>query len=296
MAIYRNVSLSFWEDNKIVDDFTHKDKYFLLYLLTNPHTNLIGCYEISVKQMSNELGLDKSEVEELLTRMEQVHKVILYAEETKEILIKNWHKYNWTKSEKLLKKVESLIQYIKSEKLRKELEKILERYRVSIGYPYPRYTSVSVSVSDSDLNINNNININNLDNSTKLNNLDNKEELIFSNIFSTIEKNFGRTIAPLEVDVIKSWIADSISEELIVYAIQISVCNNACSVKYIDAILQTWKREKITTIVQAKKEQENFKEKKNKIENLPDWFDKDVKKDLSTESTKELEDLLEDFK
>ena len=157
MAIYRNVSLSFWEDNKVVDNFTYKDKYFLLYLLTNPHTNLIGCYEVSIRQMSNELELDKSEVEELLTRMEQVHKVILYAEETKEILIKNWHKYNWTKSEKLLKKVESLIQYIKSEKLRKELEKILERYRVSIGYPYPRYTSVSVSVSDSDLNINNNI-------------------------------------------------------------------------------------------------------------------------------------------
>lgn len=262
MAIYRNVSLSFWEDNKIVDNFTYKDKYFLLYLLTNPHTNLIGCYEVSIRQMSNELGLDKSEVEELLTRMEQVHKVILYAEETKEILIKNWHKYNWTKSEKLLKKVESLTQYIKSEKLRKELEKILERYRVSIGYPYPRYTSVSVSVSDSDLNINNNININNLDNSTKLNNLDNKEELIFSNIFSTIEKNFGRTIAPLECDVIKSWVDNNISEELIVYATQIAVCNNACSVKYIDRILEDWQKKKITTLEQAKKANEKFKNKK----------------------------------
>ena len=262
MAIYRNVSLSFWEDNKIVDDFTYKDKYFLLYLLTNPHTNLIGCYEISVKQMSNELGLDKSEVEELLTRMEQVHQVIFYAGETKEILIKNWHKYNWTKSEKLLKKVESLTKYIKSKKLRSYMEEILKKYMVSIGYPYTMDTSVSVSVSDPDLNINNNININNLDNSTKLNNLDNKEELIFSNIFSTIEKNFGRTIAPLEVDVIKSWIADSISEELIVYAIQISVCNNACSIKYIDTIIQSWKKKNILTLEQAKKENDNFKNKK----------------------------------
>ena len=263
MAIYRNVSLSFWEDNKVVDNFTYKDKYFLLYLLTNPHTNLIGCYEVSIRQMSNELELDKSEVEELLTRMEQVHKVILYAEETKEILIKNWHKYNWTKSEKLLKKVESLIQYIKSEKLRKELEKILERYRVSIGYPYPRYTSVSVSVSDSDLYINNNININNLDN---------KEELIFSNIFSTIEKNFGRTIAPLECDVIKSWVDNNISEELIVYATQIAVCNNACSIKYIDRILEGWQRKKITTLELAKKENEKFKNKKeSKTDEREKW-------------------------
>lgn len=264
MAIYRNVALSFWEDNKIVDDFTYKDKYFLLYLLTNPHTNLIGCYEISVKQMSNELGLDKSEVEELLTRMEQVHQVIFYAGETKEVLIKNWHKYNWTKSEKLLKKVESLTKYIKSKKLRNYMEEILKKYMVSIGYQYTMDTSVSVSVSvsDSDLNINNNININNLDNSTKLNNLDNKEELIFSNIFSTIEKNFGRTIAPLEKDVIKTWIDDNISEELIVYAIQIAVCNNACSIKYVDTILYSWKRKNILTLEQAKKENDNFKNKK----------------------------------
>ena len=31
MAIYRNVSLSFWEDIKIVDDFTPEDRYFYLY-------------------------------------------------------------------------------------------------------------------------------------------------------------------------------------------------------------------------------------------------------------------------
>lgn len=253
MAIYRNVSLSFWEDNKIVDDFTYKDKYFLLYLLTNPHTNLIGCYEISVKQMSNELGLDKSEVEELLTRMEQVHQVIFYAGETKEILIKNWHKYNWTKSEKLLKKVENLTKYIKSKKLRSYMEEILKKYMVSIGYPYTMDTSVSVSVTVSDTDINNNNNI-------------------FNNIFSTIEKNFGRTIAPLEVDVIKSWVDNNISEELIVYATQIAVCNNACSVKYIDRILEDWQRKKITTLEQAKKANEKFKNKKeSKTDEREKW-------------------------
>lgn len=265
MAIYRTVSLTFWEDNKIVDDFTYKDKYFLLYLLTNPHTNLIGCYEVSIRQMSNELGLDKSEVEELLTRMEQVHKVILYAEETKEILIKNWHKYNWTKSDKLLKKVEVLIQYIKNERLKKELEEILKKYRVSIGYLYPRDTSVTDTV----LNINNNINLNN---NTKLNILDNKKELIFNNIFSTIERNFGRTIAPLECDVIKSWVDNNISEELIVYATQIAVCNNACSVKYIDRILEDWQRKKITTLEQAQKANEKFKNKKeSKTDEREKW-------------------------
>lgn len=38
MARYRNVSTSFWEDNKVVDDFTPEDKYIYLYCMTNPHT------------------------------------------------------------------------------------------------------------------------------------------------------------------------------------------------------------------------------------------------------------------
>ena len=59
MAIYRTVSMSFWTDNKVTDDFTPEDRYFYLYLFTNPHTNLCGCYEISIKQIANEMGYSK---------------------------------------------------------------------------------------------------------------------------------------------------------------------------------------------------------------------------------------------
>ena len=89
---------------------------------------------------------------------------------------------------------------------------------------------------------------------------------------STIERNFGRTIAPLEYDVIKSWVDNNISEELIVYATQIAVCNNACSVKYIDRILEDWQRKKITTLEQAKKANEKFKNKKeSKTDEREKW-------------------------
>ncbi|MFR8334921.1 MAG: hypothetical protein ACLU9S_23255 [Oscillospiraceae bacterium] len=30
-----------------------------LYCMTNPHTNLCGCYEVSIKQMANETGLQQ---------------------------------------------------------------------------------------------------------------------------------------------------------------------------------------------------------------------------------------------
>ena len=156
MAIYRNVSLSFWEDIKIVDDFTPEDRYFYLYLLTNPHTNLLGCYQVSFKQMINETGYNKDTIEKIIDRMVNIHNVIIFDSKTNEIFIKNWYKYNWTRSEKLLKKVEKLIEYIKSEELKKYLEKILNQYRVSIGYLYTMDTSVSVSDSVTDILNNNN--------------------------------------------------------------------------------------------------------------------------------------------
>ena len=33
MAIYRNVSMNFWTDSKVDDEFTPEEKYFMLYLL-----------------------------------------------------------------------------------------------------------------------------------------------------------------------------------------------------------------------------------------------------------------------
>ena len=78
MAFYRTIQITFWTDTKIVDDFTPEDKYFYLYLFTNPHTNLCGCYEISKNQMSIELGYTKEVVERLIKRFSEIHKVINY--------------------------------------------------------------------------------------------------------------------------------------------------------------------------------------------------------------------------
>lgn len=114
MAIYRNIQMSFWTDSKVVDDFTPEDKYFFLYLLTNPHTNLSGCYELSIKQASNETGYTRDVVENLLTRFEEVHNIVRYSRVTKEVLILNWSKFNWTKSKDFQKPLIKEIKSVKS--------------------------------------------------------------------------------------------------------------------------------------------------------------------------------------
>jgi hypothetical protein len=154
MAIYRNIRISFWTDSKIIDDFTPEDRYFYLYLFTNPHTNLAGCYEISMKQMSVELGYDVSAVSSLIRRFADVHKVIKFSEETKEILILNWHKYNWTKSEKFRKPLGEEIAQVKDRAFREYLIGLFNENTVFIPYQHPTDTTVAVTdtvtVSDTD--------------------------------------------------------------------------------------------------------------------------------------------------
>lgn len=156
MAIYRTISQSFWTDIKVVDDFTPEDKFFYLYLLTNPHTNLCGCYEFSIKTAADETGYSKETIEKLLHRFESVHKIIKYEPTTKEILLFNWHKFNWNKSPNTILAIEKLLSYVKSAEFRNVLMELIDKYKNGddtpcIGYAYPIEPSVSVSdtVSDS---------------------------------------------------------------------------------------------------------------------------------------------------
>ena len=149
MAIYRSVHVSFWEDAKVVDNFTPEDKYFMLYCLTNSHTNISGCYEISIKQMSNELGYDKDTIEKLIDRFKNIHKILDYDKDTKELFIKNWYKYNWTGSSKLEQAIINSINEIKSVKFKQELIDIYNsRDTLSIPYTYDSDTTVTVTVTD----------------------------------------------------------------------------------------------------------------------------------------------------
>lgn len=137
MAIYRTVALSFWTDSKVTEEFTPEDRYFYLYLFTNPHTNLAGCYEISIRQISLETGYSTETINRLLQRFSEIHKVAYYSTETREVLIYNWHKYNWTSSEKFRKPLEREIAAIKNSSFKEYLTAIFNGEKnVSLGGRY----------------------------------------------------------------------------------------------------------------------------------------------------------------
>ena len=147
MATYRTVHISFWTDTKVDDDFTPEDKYFYLYLLTNPHTNICGCYEISMKQMVRETGYNEDTVKRLLNRMEYTHNVIQYDASTKEVFIPRWGKYNWFNSKDTMAGVAKVVSCIKSERFKQAITEgpLMGVYRPPLG---GGGTSVTDTVTD----------------------------------------------------------------------------------------------------------------------------------------------------
>ena len=102
-----------------------------------------------------------------------------------------------------------------------------------------------------------------------------------SNIFETIEKEFGRTLSPIEYEIIKAWLDNNISEDLIKEALKEATFNGVSNLRYIDKILYEWGKKGFITSEDVK----NNKKKRNASKEIPedknvdleimdwDWFD-----------------------
>ena len=99
MAIFRKVHTSFWSDT-FISDLDKDKKLFYLYILTNERTTQCGIYEISKKQISFDLGYSIDTVCKLLQYFIKLGK-IRYNEQTKELAVGNWLKYNGSTSPKV---------------------------------------------------------------------------------------------------------------------------------------------------------------------------------------------------
>ena len=89
--------------------------------------------------------------------------------------------------------------------------------------------------------------------------LDKEENKTFDSgdIFSIFESEFGRPISSMECQIIKGWIDDKFSIELIMEALKEAIYNGATSLKYIETILYSWRKKGYKT-------KEDVREAKNK--------------------------------
>lgn len=115
------------------------------------------------------------------------------------------------------------------------------------------------------------INIDNLYNKLLYLVINEEKEEEPTNIFSVFESEFGRTLAPMEYEIINSWIDSGYSEELIIAALKEAVYNGVFKLNYIDKILYEWNKKGIKSKSDIEKDKDKFKTKKEEKKELYDY-------------------------
>lgn len=112
MALYRQLHVSFWRDG-FITKCSRDERYFYLYLMTNSNTSQCGIYELPKKIMHQEADLDMDTVDLLLQKLIDSNK-IEYCEETEEIFLRNWIRYNRNSSLSTIKFMKDELDSVKN--------------------------------------------------------------------------------------------------------------------------------------------------------------------------------------
>lgn len=80
------------------------------------------------------------------------------------------------------------------------------------------------------------------------------------NLFSIFEKEFGRPLSPMELEMISNWVdQDRYPDELILTALKEAVFAGKVHFRYIDRILLEWSRNRVRTAQDAKAYTQKFR-------------------------------------
>lgn len=108
-------------------------------------------------------------------------------------------------------------------------------------------------------------------------------------IYAFLSTNFGYCIPPIQLEKFEEW-RRAFTDDIIKYAIEKCCSNNARTFSYLEGILKAWRSKGFKLLEECKTES------KKKKDDLPEWANKDVKKEISEESKKQMEEILKDYK
>ena len=113
---------------------------------------------------------------------------------------------------------------------------------------------------------------------------DNKKEIA---VFEYIEREFGRTLGATELEIIKAWLENNMSEDLIKEAVKEAVSNGVFKLRYIDKILYEWGKKGINSVeaVEDSRKKKSINKENGTDNNIDldalewNWFDDENEED-----------------
>ena len=97
------------------------------------------------------------------------------------------------------------------------------------------------------------------------------EEKNDSNLYGVFETEFGRTLSPMEFEIINGWLDNGYTEELIKLALKEATYNGVSNLRYIDKIIYEWGKKGIKTKEDVEKNRKQFKSESKEKKELFDY-------------------------
>lgn len=94
-------------------------------------------------------------------------------------------------------------------------------------------------------------------------------------VFAILEKELGKQLSPIEIEIVKAWKESNYSDEIIKEAIKEAVINGVANLRYIDKVLYEWAKKGIKTKEDVEKNRKAFREKEKEKPKKVDLFDYD---------------------
>lgn len=94
-------------------------------------------------------------------------------------------------------------------------------------------------------------------------------------LFSMFEQEFGRTLSPMEYEIIKGWVSDNTPRDLVREALREATYNGVSNLRYIEKIVLDWKKRGYKSLQDIDRARERYKKKKNSSSEVFDynWLD-----------------------
>ncbi|HER0920732.1 TPA: DnaD domain protein [Streptococcus pyogenes] len=124
-------------------------------------------------------------------------------------------------------------------------------------------------------------------------------------LFENFQKNWMRLLSPFEIEDIDKWIdEDNMPIEVVNEALKETILYNAPNLRYLNRVLNNWKRQGIDTVEKVEFSRLQFENKKlsqgkDQLSNVPSWSNPDYKepdlKEFALGSMDGIEDGSGDF-
>lgn len=289
MALFRQLRTGLWQDGFILG-LKPKEKYFYIYLMTNARTTQCGIFKLVKPLAELELGYDRETIDELLKSFVDYGKID-YCEETDEIMVVNWIKYNFINSKNTILCINKELKDVKN----KEFVKILYKLCVEKDYPIEQiFNGILLDLQKNEEVIPSETDNKETENSITpgeggiyseaddkglsgpyeapykplgeeeiyINKTNNKQKVFNKNIKSKDEKSISRVLVEFSKNIKKAsksevkklvcW-TKKFEEEFIIAAINQAVKYNVKHIGYIEGVIKNWVSQGITTVKELMK-------------------------------------------